>query len=51
MRLIEDLRLAFIELVGDVGLMGTYGTDGTYRDLWDLWRLVVTGWELGGGST
>ena len=36
MRRTEDLRLGFIELIGDVGLMGTYG---------DLWRLVVTGWE------
>jgi hypothetical protein len=35
-RRIEDLRLAFIELIGDVGLVGTYG---------DVWRLVVTGWE------
>ena len=25
MRLIEDLRLAFIELVGDVGLVGLWG--------------------------
>ena len=45
MRLIEDLRLAFIELVGDVGLMRTYGTDGTVRTYGGLWRLVVTGCE------
>ena len=48
MRRTEDLQLAFIELVGDVGLMGLWGLMGTY---WDLWRLVVTGWELGGGAT
>ena len=36
---IGDVRLVFIELIGDVGLMGFRGTYG------DLWRSVVTGWE------